>query len=178
MQELHEWFGAGELLLFLLYNILNMKWYGNLFKGKYKLPRIIQTIVNFGVLIIMLCLGFSGIVMSRHVFAALSIHGPMATARMMHLAASYWGFVLMSVHLGLHWSMILGMCQKLTGGREKPQAVTWILRMMAALLAVYGLYLFGRKENNEVYKFRKIGFESVPHLYGVYGIWRCGCRTA
>lgn len=123
-----------------------MKWYGNLFKGKYRLPRIIQTIVNFGVLITMLCLGFSGIVLSRHVFAALSIHGPMATARMMHLAASYWGFVLMSVHLGLHWSMILGMCRKLTGGREKPQAVTWILRIMAALLAVYGLYLFGRRD--------------------------------
>ena len=145
-QELHEWFGAGELLLFLLHNILNMKWYGNLFKGKYRLPRIIQTIVNFGVMITMLCLGFSGIVMSRHVFAALSIHGPMATARMMHLAASYWGFVLMSVHLGLHWSMILGMCRKLTGSREKPQAVTWILRVMAALLAMYGLYLFGRKD--------------------------------
>ncbi len=145
-QELHEWFGAGELLLFLLHNILNMKWYGNLFKGKYRLPRIIQTVVNFGVMITMLCLGFSGIVMSRHVFAALSIHGPMATARMMHLAASYWGFVLMSVHLGLHWSMILGMCRKLTGGREKPQAVTWILRIMAALLAVYGLYLFGRRD--------------------------------
>ena len=145
-QELHEWFGAGELLLFLLHNILNMKWYGNLFKGKYRLPRIIQTIVNFGVMITMLCLGFSGIVMSRHVFAALSIHGPMATARMLHLAASYWGFVLMSVHLGLHWSMILGMCRKLTGSREKPQAVTWILRVMAALLAMYGLYLFGRKD--------------------------------
>ena len=36
----------------------------------------------------------------------------------------------------------------------------------------------GRKENNEVYKFRKIRFESIPHLYGVYGIWRCGYRTA
>ncbi len=145
-QELHEWFGAGELLLFLLHNILNMKWYGSLFKGKYRLPRIIRTVVNFGVLITMLCLGFSGIVMSRHVFAALSIHGPMATARMMHLAASYWGFVLMSVHLGLHWGMILGMCRKLTGSREKPQAVTWILRVMAALLAMYGLYLFGSKD--------------------------------
>ena len=38
------------------------------------------------------------------------------------------------------------MCRKLTGGREKPQAVTWILRVMAALLAMYGLYLFGRKD--------------------------------
>lgn len=34
----------------------------------------------------------------------------------------------------------------MTGSREKPQAVTWILRVMAALLAMYGLYLFGRKD--------------------------------
>ena len=145
-QELHEWFGAGMLLLFLFHNILNRKWYGNLFRGKYGLLRVIQTVVNFSALITMLCLGFSGIVMSRHVFAALPIHGPMATARMMHLAASYWGFVLMSVHLGLHWSMVLGMCRKLAGGREKPQIITWILRVMAVLPAMYGLYLFGRKD--------------------------------
>ena len=79
-QELHEWFGAGMLVLFLLHNILNIRWYGNLFKGKYRPLRIVQTIINFAVLIAMLCLGFSGIVLSRHVFAILSIHGPMATA--------------------------------------------------------------------------------------------------
>lgn len=144
-QELHEWFGAGMLVLFLVHNILNRKWYSSLFKGKYRLLRVIQTIVNFSVLITMLCLGFSGIVMSHHVFAALSLHGPMATARMMHLSSSYLGFVLMSVHLGLHWSMVLGMCRKLAGGREKPRVVLWILRAAAALIAVYGLYLFGRK---------------------------------
>ena len=35
-QALHEWFGAGELWLFIAHNILNIRWYGNLFKGKYK----------------------------------------------------------------------------------------------------------------------------------------------
>lgn len=156
-QELHEWFGAGMLVLFLLHNILNIRWYGNLFKGKYRLLRIVQTIVNLGVLITMLCLGFSGIVLSRHVFAMLSIHGPMATARTMHLAASYWGFVLMSVHLGLHWGMIPGMCRKLTGGRENLPVVTWILRGMAVLIAVYGLYLFGRR-NIISYMFLRVHF--------------------
>ena len=87
-QKLHEWFGTGMLILFIVHNILNIRWYGNLFKGKYKLLRIVQTIVNVSVLISMLCLGYSGIVMSRHVFAALPIHGPMATARSMHMAAS------------------------------------------------------------------------------------------
>ena len=68
-QELHEWFGAGMLVLFLLHNALNAKWYGHLFKGKYTPLRIVQTIVNLGVLTTMLCLGFSGIVLSRHVFS-------------------------------------------------------------------------------------------------------------
>lgn len=49
---------------------------------------------------------YSGIVMSNYVFGFVSISGQMALARQMHMAASYWGFVLMSVHLGFHWSMI------------------------------------------------------------------------
>ena len=88
-QELHEWFGAEMLVLFLLHNILNIRWYGSLFKGKYTLLRAMQTLINISVLISMLCLGFSGIVLSRHIFAGLPIQGPMATARTMHLAASY-----------------------------------------------------------------------------------------
>lgn len=112
-QELHEWFGAEMLVLFLLHNILNIRWYGSLFKGKYTLLRIMQMIINISVLISMLCLGFSGVVMSRHVFARLSIQGPMATARTLHLAASYWGFVLISIHLGFHWRMILGLFRRL-----------------------------------------------------------------
>lgn len=62
--HLKEWFGVGMLVLFLLHNILYIRWYGNLFKGKY------------------------------------TLHGPMATAKTMHLAVSYWRVVLMSIHLG------------------------------------------------------------------------------
>lgn len=98
-QELHEWIGTGMLVLFIVHNILNIKWYGSIVKGKYTLLRLVQTILNFSVFISMICLGFSGIVMSQHVFATLSIRGPMATARSMHMAASYWGFVLMSMHM-------------------------------------------------------------------------------
>lgn len=128
-EALHEWFGAGMLLLFIAHHILNIRWYGNLFKGNYKLLRILQTIVNFSVLISMLCLGYSGIVLSRHVFAAFPIGGPMATARSMHMAASYWGFVLMSLHLGMHWGMIVGMFRRLLKGRKLPGAAVWGLRL-------------------------------------------------
>lgn len=141
-QKLHEWFGAGMLILFIVHNILNIRWYGNLFKGKYKWLRIVQTIVNVSVLISMLCLGYSGIVMSRYVFAALPIHGPMATARSMHMAASYWGFVLMSIHLGMHWGMIVGMFRRLLKGRKLPNVSVWGLRLASIVIAGYGLVCF------------------------------------
>lgn len=145
-ETLHEWFGAGMLILFMAHNILNIRWYGNLFKGKYKLLRIVQTIINLSTLISMLCLGYSGIVMSRHVFAALSIDGPMATARSMHMAASYWGFVLMSIHLGMHWGMIIGMFRRLLKGRKLPKASAWGLRLAAIVIAGYGLLSFVQKD--------------------------------
>lgn len=145
-EELHEWFGVGMLILFIAHNILNIQWYGNLFKGKYKLLRIVQTIVNFSVLISMLCLGYSGIVMSRHAFAAFSIRGPMATARSMHMAASYWGFVLMSIHLGMHWGMIVGMFRRLLKGGKLPDASVWGLRLAAIVIAGYGLFCFIQKD--------------------------------
>lgn len=145
-QAFHEWFGAGMLVLLAAHNILNIRWYVNLFKGKYKLLRILQTTVNCAVLISMLCLGYSGIVMSRHVFAALPVNGPMATARSMHMAASYWGFVLMSLHLGMHWGMVTGMFRRLLKGRKLSGMSVWVLRLAAALIAGYGLFCFVRKD--------------------------------
>lgn len=111
-EVLHEWFGAGMLVLFITHTILNLKWYGSLFKGKYTALRVIGTILNFAVLASILCLNYSGIVMSRHLFAFLPIDSGMALARVMHLTAAYWGFILMSLHLGLHWGMITGMLKK------------------------------------------------------------------
>lgn len=179
-QELHEWLGVGMLVLFLLHNILNIRWYGNLFKGKYTLLRVLQVIINISVLASMLCLGFSGIVMSRHVFAEFSIHGPMATARTMHLAASYWGFVLMSIHLGFHWSMLLGMFGRLWGRKKMPAAFVWLIRFMAVFTAGYGAYCF-HKENIVSYMFLKQEFvffdfeQSAVSVFAEYiammGLW-------
>ena len=141
-QKLHEYCGAAMLTLFLLHHILNVKWYRNLCKGKYKATRVFSIFVNFALLVVMLCLGFSGIVMSKHAFAFLSIHGPMATARMMHVAASYWGFVLMSVHLGLHWGMVMGLFRNLLKGKKMPALLRFILRLAAFAFAGYGAVCF------------------------------------
>lgn len=111
----HEWAGAGMLVLFIGHHLLNLSWYKNLFRGKYTGIRVLSVVVDLALLAVMLCLMASGIMMSRHVFAFLPIDGGMGTARLVHMAGCYWGFVLMALHLGLHWSMMMGRIRNLAG---------------------------------------------------------------
>lgn len=109
----HEWVGLAMFVLFILHHILNYKWHQNLLKGRYSGIRILGTAIDMLLIVVMVCLPVSGIMMSRHVFVFLPIRGSStALIRTMHLLSSYWGFVLMSVHLGLHWNMFMGVAKK------------------------------------------------------------------
>ena len=137
----HEWLGAGMLLLWIAHHILNRGWYSHLFKGKYTPMRIFQTVTNFAVLLSMFGLMVSGVILSREVFAFLPISGGIALARPLHVLSAFWGFVLMALHLGQHWNMILGMVRKAAGPvSSKPLRI--LLHIAAASVAGYGLYAF------------------------------------
>ena len=97
----HEYLGIGMFLLFISHHILNIAWWKHLFHGRYTPLRIVGTTVNLVLAIIMLALPISGMILSRHVFRFLYLGGA-ATARTVHLLASYWGLVLMSFHAGMH----------------------------------------------------------------------------
>lgn len=160
-EKFHEWLGVFIFLLFIIHNVLNIRWYRNLFKGKYQLLRIIRTLINFAVFISMLCLAYSGIVISRYVFNAIPINSGMALARVMHLSGSYWGLVLMSVHLGLHWSMITGMFRKLGEGRNL-SVISWVMRLLALFIAGYGAFCF-MQEDIPSYLFLKVEFAFIDY---------------
>ena len=75
------------------------------------------------------------------------ISGGMSFARLLHMASSYWGFMLMSLHLGLHWGKILGMIRRAgKGRREASGAVKMLLRILGSVIAVYGLTVFIRRD--------------------------------
>lgn len=145
-ESLHEWVGAGMLVLFIVHHILNRNWYKTLFKGKYNAMRIVTLVTDFLVLVFMLVQMYSGIVMSRHVFAFLSVDGGMALARQLHILGAYGGFILMSLHLGLHWNTILGMFRK--GARIKNSSkMRSIMACIAGLvIAGYGVWVFIKRD--------------------------------
>ncbi len=154
-QVAHEWLGIGIFVLFAAHHILNGKWSRNVLKGNYTPLRFWQTSLVFLVLAAMIGSLVSGVILSRHVLSFLPISGGRSFARNLHMLASYWGFVFMSLHLGFHWSMMMGMVRKMVG---KASAVhTYVLRILALALAVYGVFAFIRRDVGS-YMFLNIPF--------------------
>ena len=137
-ESAHEWTGIAIFVLFILHHMLNWRWYRNFPKGKYTAVRILQTTVDFLVLFSMLGLIASSVIISREVFAFLPIEGGMSFARILHMFAAYWGFMLMSVHLGIHWGMIMSMVQKIVGYSKTCVVRAWIFRILALGVSCFG----------------------------------------
>ena len=133
--------------LFVAHHVLNWQWYRNLFKGRYTTLRAFQTAINFLVLIAMIGLMVSSIMLSRYAFDFLQIRSGKAFARELHLLTSYWGFVLMSLHVGLHLGMIMGDGSQIAA---KPASISRsgviVLRAAAVLVAAYGVYAFWKHD--------------------------------
>ena len=142
----HEWAGTGMFVLFLAHHLLNFGWYRNLFHGKYTVIRVLINAVDLALLAVMICLMASGITMSRHVFAFLPITGGMGTARLVHMAACYWGFVLMALHLGLHWGIFLGLAKKALHLKQTSRVRKILLPVLGAGIAIYGLIVFIQRD--------------------------------
>ena len=106
--------------------------------------RIMQTGLVLLIFCAMVGLMVSGTILSRHALSFLPIKGSHSFARNLHMISAYWGFVLMSVHLGFHWNMIMGMAKKLF---TKPSVVRkWAVRIMALLITGYGIYAFIKRD--------------------------------
>lgn len=143
-QASHEWIGVGMFALFVVHHILNGKWSKNLLKGKYTALRIMQTVLVVLVLLSMLGSVVSGAILSRHALSFLPISGGHAFVRSLHMLSAYWGFVFMSLHLGFHWSMMLGMARKLV--KQSSEIRKWILRAITVLIMGYGVFAFVKRD--------------------------------
>ena len=143
-EKAHEWIGAGMFLLFIVHQILNWNWYKNLFRGEYTPVRVFQTIVNVLTLLSMLTQMYSGIVLSRYVFDFLPIESNLALARQLHILGSYWGFIFMGLHFGLHWSMVIGTVKRKQNRSHR--GLDLICFFTGLAVALYGLSVFIRRD--------------------------------
>ncbi|MCR4948112.1 MAG: DUF4405 domain-containing protein [Treponema sp.] len=127
----HEILGVGLFVLWAVHIILNRRWYGAIFRGKYNPYRVMQTVINCCILICTIFLMISGIILSNHIFTFLNIQGGLGFARLAHLLASHWYYLFMSLHIGLHVGRLF---QDITA--------KIIPRIILALVCAYGIYAF------------------------------------
>lgn len=137
----HECLGAAMLVLFIVHHVLNFRWFKFFVKGKYTSVCIFGTIINLLLLADMLCMAISGIVLSRYVFSFLPIEGGASFARRLHMLGSYWGLVLMSVHIGMHWTMVLRIFCKATALPPSKRRKI-VIQVCCLTISVYGVYAF------------------------------------
>lgn len=166
-EQAHEWIGCGLFALFILHHILNRSWWCRLRHGKYKTMRIVQTVTNMLVLIGVLGSMCSSVILSRYVFR-VQVDGLSVFARTVHILSAYWGFLFLSVHLGLHWGMLRAQIK--SSKLQVKQAVwsTWILRVGTLFVACYGAVCMVRHNLFE-YMFLKNQFVFFDTARGI--IW-------
>lgn len=164
----HEWFGIAVFVLFIFHNALNYKWFTVLFKGRYTALRIIQTIINFLLWAAMLGCMVSGMLVSVTVFAWLNIGGAM-TGRTLHMLATSWTFVLISVHLGLHWVMFVAMVKRIKIRELAATIVKWLLRAIVLGVGIYGVVIFVQRALYEelflLTEFKQLNYEISAFAY-------------
>ena len=137
----HEIIGVLLIAVWAVHVYANRRWFKAVIRGRYNPYRIMQTVVNFGMLICAVLLAISGVMLSNHVFAFLGIESGASFARTAHLLASHWYFVFIALHIGLHVNVIfsrLGIAQLVM----KSRAATAAIRVIVGLIGAYGVYAF------------------------------------
>jgi len=133
-QLAHEWLGITMVVLTVVHQVLNRKFYAAIFKGRYSPLRVFQLIVNLLLVLSFLCTALSGMMMSRYATPFLNGILTSSIVRQGHLAMSHWSFVLMGLHLGMHFGVITTKLKK--------GAVRIFLGIVMTGISVYGIYLF------------------------------------
>ena len=130
---LHEWLGIGMTVMLILHHILNRKWYKSVFKGKYTFYRIAVTAVNTLMLAAIALTALSGMSMSGHAVPFMYGFISVMIARKWHLAFSYWSFIFMGIHVGMHMK---AMTEKMQG------KLKIVFKAVMTGISVVGLWLF------------------------------------
>lgn len=135
---IHEVVGIVLFILFIVHNILNRRWYKTIIKGTYNVRRILKIVVNLLFLVSMVVVMISSVPISRDIFPYFSINNDMIV-RQIHVLTAYWGFIFMTVHIGVSWGTIINAVRKMTGITGMSRIRTIVLRVLAVLIVIYGV---------------------------------------
>ncbi|WP_417260444.1 MULTISPECIES: DUF4405 domain-containing protein [Alphaproteobacteria] len=132
---IHEFVGTAMFVLVIAHNIINRRWYRTLPKTRKEPRSLLNVVLTFVLALVMLVLLGTSIIISKTL--SFGFYDGF-TVRQIHVLAGYWGLVIVAIHLGFRWQMIMGIVRNLFGVSKPGREVTFAMRLMAAGVALYG----------------------------------------
>ncbi len=135
----HEIAGTAMFVLLIAHNLFNHRWYGNLPRTRREPRNLFNVLVTGGLLVAMLALLVTSVLISNALASVLPPWGGFIV-RQIHTVAAYWVLVIVAVHLGLRWPMLMGLARIGFGTHRASVVRTWVLRATTAAIATYGVW--------------------------------------
>ncbi|MFC3182260.1 DUF4405 domain-containing protein [Cypionkella sinensis] len=124
----HELFGTGLFLLMFAHNGFNRRWYGRLGRTGREPRGKVTIALNLTLMVTMIALLITSIVVSRVVFGFLPLDAGV-TSRQLHLLAAYWEVLLVGLHIGLNWQIVINIARSrfdMVRPSSRWRALAWV----------------------------------------------------
>ncbi len=129
--NIHIFLGIMMMICFIIHHYLNKNWYRHLFKGKQTKIKILFIFINTLLIFNVILVALSGLTLAGYVPFI-----PYFLARKIHLVCSYWSYLLMGLHVGLHLQVMKYIKNKL---------IAYMLVILSVILLIKNqlfVYLF------------------------------------
>jgi uncharacterized membrane protein len=175
----HEIVGTGMFLLIIVHNLLNRRWYKTLAKSRHEARGLINSSTILLLAAAMLALLVTSLMISRTVFSFLPFSGGFST-RQIHILVAWWALIIVSLHLGMRWSMLMNVARNLAGIKRTNTLRTITLRVITVLIALQGIrswFEIGMgakltaKVSMEFWDFNESTAEFFIHLIAIAGLF-------
>lgn len=135
----HELLGLGIFFLFIVHNILNFSYVMCILK-KFT-SSCIKTKVKFGIVLdvilslVVAGIATTGILISKEIFP----FGMTGFVSSLHHSLSYLALIMISVHIGLHWTEIMGAFRKMFHLSTLNKVRTAFMRLITLVIVILGI---------------------------------------
>lgn len=181
-----EIIGTALFALLITHNIFNRRWYGTIAKPRPDARSRIARVINLSLLGTMVSLLATSVIISQTVFSFLPVATSFA-ARQAHTLAAYGALLIVALHVGLQWSMIMGLVRRRLGITTSNRARAWALRTVSVCVAAFGVHsLFALDVFSKLSMEVPTGFGAfdvstpavLAHHIAVIGLGICAIHTA
>ena len=125
----------------IIHNVFNRRWYGAVAKRKFDAVRVVNVATIVALATTMLIMLVTSFLISRDLFPFTALDGAFAV-REIHMFAAYWVLLIIAIHLGTRWTVVMNIVRGMFGVTTSSLVRTIALRSAAAVIAIWGIRSF------------------------------------